>query len=166
MPAPVTQCMMAFMEAQLSIVAWESPEVPRYDTNGQPINPQSTATDPATWPVVTCGIEPPGMRRTWTFADPYDDVGAVKISVYGTTKLSVQNTMDSIEALWASVTNWQGVVFVPAGDSGNPFFIIQMLLDHWWLGQEEGIRLSKSLLCFRGDLVYDPCQIHGAIATS
>lgn len=165
MPAPVTQMLMQFMEAQIDIVAWEGPEVPRYNTDGSAINPQATTADPATWPVVTCTIEPPGFRRKWTFPDPYDDEGTVKISVYGTTKLSVQTTMDDIEALWASVTNWQNVTFTPPGDTSNPYYLIQMLLDTWWLGQEEGVRLSRSLLCFRGDLIYNPCHIHGAIST-
>lgn len=164
MPAPVTQCLLQYMASELEIVVWGE-EVPRYDASGNPINPQA-ATDPSVWPVVTCVMEPPGMRRTCTFTDAYDDAGSIRIQVWGTTKASVQTVYDDIEELWASASNWQSVIFNPAGNNANPFYVIQMLLQDYWIGQVEGERLSKSLLCFRGDLVYSPCQIHGAIATA
>lgn len=155
---------MAFMKDQLNINVW-SGEVPRYDSLGNPINPQQTAISPSVWPVVTCDMIEPGMRTNWTFEDAYNDVGAVKIQVYGTTKAQVQSAYDEIWELWADSSNWEDVALNPSGQAANPYYVIQMLQTGYWLGQEKDVRLYGSLLCFRGDLIYDPCQIHGAVTT-
>ena len=159
---PVTQMMLAFMKDQLDINAWEI-EVPRFDSSAQPINPQATQT-PSAWPVVTCDIEG-SMNRNWNCGtDPYDDEGTVKIQVWGTTKASVQTAYSAIEELWAAERNWWNVDFSPAGVASNPFFVVAMMLKTWWLGQEKDVRLSGSLLCFRGELNY-AARIHGAVVT-
>ncbi len=164
MPAPITQCLLTFMESELTIIAWGS-EVPRFDPSGNPINPQATVS-PGIWPVVTCVMETP-FHRNWNCGcDPYDDVGGIKIQVWGTTKASVQAALDQIEALWAQSSKWQAVAFSPPGDQQNPFYLIEMELESWWLDQVENERLNGSLLLFRGDLVYNPTRIHGAISTS
>jgi len=152
------------MKAQLSANTWEV-EVPRYDSAGNPINPLAT-TSPTDWPVITCKMEGK-FKINWNCGcDPYDAVGPVLIQVFGVTKASVQALYDQIAALWASASNWQDVNLSPAGDDSNPFYVVEMLLSDFWIGQEEGVRLKGQQLSFRGDLVYNPCRVHGAVSTS
>lgn len=151
---------MQFMIDQLQVNPWDG-EVPRYDVQGRPINPESTVTDPANWPVVQCKLGG-DMHRTSTFLSPYHDDGPVTIEVWGVTKTQVQTVLSSIEALWAVESNWFQVP-LPGGADINPFYVVQMLLVDWTLRQEENVRLASSQLCFYGQLKYDVI-IHGAVA--
>lgn len=160
MPAPVTAGLMQFMIDELEIVPWDG-EVPRYDTLGNPINPQAV-NDPPTWPVVTCEMGGK-MRRTETFENAYNDRGPILIAVYGVTKASVYDQLNAIEALWGVYENWANVV-MGGGLAGNPFYVIQMNVGEWSVVQQKDVRLARSELCFIGELNYD-CNVHGALST-
>ncbi len=160
MPAPVTAGFMQFMIDQLQINPWDG-EVPRYDVLGNPINPDSTVTNPSDWPVVICKLGG-DMHRTSTFLSPYHDDGPVVIEIWGTTKQQVQTVLANIEALWAFEANWFRVP-LSGGPASNPFYVVQMMLVDWTLRQEENVRLASSQLAFYGHLKYDAI-IHGAVA--
>lgn len=161
MPAPVIDGLITFMQTQLAINVWDG-ETPRFDTSGNPISP-STVVTPPVWPVVNCKMTEGGLTRSWTFLDPYHDLGEMMIQIWAIKRVDVQTQMGTIEALWASVTNWRDVVM--AGNSANPFYVIQMLLERWTIIEEENVRMGQSQLLYRGDMHYK-CQIHGAISTS
>lgn len=159
MPAPIVGGLTTFINQQLNVEVWDG-EIPRTDELGRPIAPTSTATGPSNWPVFRVTIAEPGFARTWTTEDPYDDLGHVLIQVWSTTRQDVETQLTSIEALLAQAANWAQI---PLGSSGI-YYVIQMLLESWWSGQEEEVRLGQSQLLYRGDLVY-LTQIHGAVST-
>jgi len=148
----------------LDAEVWDG-EVPRFDTAGNPINPDSAIAGPSIFPVVTLNMTEGGMRRTWTTLDAYDDRGEILIQVYGTSRLSVEGTMGTIEELLAQASNWLKSQINMGGPTTNPFYIIQILLDTWTCIRETEVRLAGSQLCYRGDMHYD-CHVHGAVSTS
>lgn len=160
MPAPIVAGIIEFITAQLEVTCWDG-EVPHYNTDGDPIVPGGAAT-PAIWPVVKVYMQEGGFNREWTTEDPYSDRGEILIQVWGTTRASVQATMDDIEALLAKASNWAQIDL--GGPAENPYYVIQMLLDRWYIGQEEGERTADSELLYRVDMHYDT-MIHGAIST-
>jgi hypothetical protein len=161
--APIIKGLIDFITTQLQLTVWDG-EVPRYSTQSSgsvPIKPSTVATPPV-WPVIKLYMEEGGFSRNWTFLDPYDDVGEIKICIWGITRESVETQMNAIEALLASVTNWGQIQL--DGPPQNPHYIIQLLLMRWYSGQEEEIRTGLSQLLYRGDMYY-LTQIHGAVST-
>lgn len=154
--------LIAYTQTQLDVFCTDG-EIARYDLQNRPINPESTATNPTIWPAIRIVMVEPGLNRTWTFEDPYDDKGQILAQVVGISRAQVKTTMDSLEALYASISNWAAID--DGGDPSNPAYTISMLLATWWLGQEEGVRLQKGQLLYRGDMYYS-VDIHGAVATS
>jgi hypothetical protein len=169
-PAPVVAGLGNFISSQLNVVYWEG-EVPRTDVAGRPINPDA-ATSPSDWPVVKVFMREPGLRRTWTTEDPYDDAGEMLVQVWGVRRDQLEDPpvspqpgtglLNRIEALLAQASNWPQIAL--GGPPGNPYYVVSCLLRIWYCGQEEGVRTSKSELLYRGDLVYDVI-IHGAVST-
>jgi hypothetical protein len=162
-PAPVVKALGDFLAAQLNVSVWDG-EIPRYDTSGNPINPDSTVL-PADWPVVKVNYKEPGFTREWTFEDPYTDTGTVMIQLWGTSRTQVETLMDGVEALLAQASNWvAGGPIALGGPDSNPNYIIHLLLERWWCGQEEGVRTDKSELLYRADMSYE-MMIHGVVST-
>lgn len=161
MPAPIVQGALNFMLQQLNVNVWDG-EVPRFDLNGNPINPQAT-TSPSDWPVVTAKLLDQPVSRNYTFEDAYDDEGPLLIQIWGFRRDSTEPLMDQIEALFYNVTNWPLVAFTPAGGEGtNPYYVVSMLLTDWTSVQEEGVRLAGGQLCYRCDMHYQ-IDVHGAL---
>jgi len=162
MPAPVITGFVNFLTSQIpNITVWDG-EIPRYDTSGNPLNPEAV-TIPPIWPAIKLIMVEPGFQRTWTTEDPYDDRGEILIQVYATSRASLDPVMNQIEALLAQASNWSLINL--GGPLVNPFYVIQALLIRWWSGQEEGVRTGKSQLLYRGELHYD-VMIHGVISTA
>jgi hypothetical protein len=170
MPSPVIGGLISFLTQQLNVICWDG-EVPRFDTGGQPINPDQLTTNPPSWPVIKLYMQEGGFERTWTTEDPYCDSGEILIRIWGTTRVQVENLMNQIEALFAQATNWQQIN-LGNQQSVNPPYVIQMLLRRWYSGQEEEQRLAQTIngviisaLCYRGDMYYFT-ELHGAISTA
>ncbi len=160
MPAPVISGLITFISSQLNVTVFDG-EVPRYDTAGTALTPE-TVTVPSDWPIVKVYMEEGGFTRTWTTEDAYDDRGEIFIQVWGTSRLSAETTMNGLEALLAQATNWTLILL--GGPVANPYYVIHMLLARWYSGQEEGVRTGLSQLLYRCDMHYD-AMIHGAIST-
>lgn len=169
MPAHVIEGLINFLGSnqELNASVWDG-EVPRYDANGKPINPDSSVT-PSNWPVVKLYMEEAGFNRNWNMADPYDDIGPITIKIWGTTRASVDALLDQIEAIFASESNWGQINISPSqpstGSPGNPYYVIKMMLKSWTNVQEEEQRTADSFLLYRGELHYE-CEVHGAISTT
>ena len=162
MPAPIIDGLITFIAQQLNISVWDG-EVPRYDVNGNPINPTSIVA-PKDWPVVRVTMPESGFSRTWTTEDPYTDEGDVTIQVWATGRSAAETQMNSIEALLAQAINWSQIPLT-GGSSDNPYYVIQLLLKSWTSVQLEGERTASGELLYRCDLNYS-CMIHGAISTA
>lgn len=145
---------------ELGANVWDG-EIPRYDTTGAPINPSS---GPQQWPVVKLYMEEGGFQRVWTTEDPYDDEGTIIVKVYATSRAQAEQVAGNVEAIFAQATNWLPSNIPLGGPLENPNYIIQLLLDRWYSGQEEGKRTGKSELIYRVDMYYT-CYLHGAIST-
>jgi hypothetical protein len=165
MPAQIVNGICSFLQGQLNVNVWDG-EIPRTGLQGEPINPDAALLD---WPVIRAVIDPAGFRRTYTFEDPYDDRGTVTVQAFSTRRDQAESLGSQIEALLEQAANWAKISTILAspafgGDPSNPYYVIQLLLETWWSGQEEDVRLGKSQLLYRFDLVYD-VHIHGAIVS-
>ena len=168
MPASVVYGFQQFITANLPNVLCYDGEIPRYTTAGVAINPGQS---PPAWPVVKVYTPEPGFSREDTTEDPYTDTGEVAIIVYGTTRQQLEGTINNpetglinqLEALFAQASLWGSIL--QGGDSTNPYYVIRLILERWWTGQEEGVRTADSALLYRGELHYTT-WIHGAISTS
>jgi len=164
-PAPIIGGLITFIATQLQVTVWDG-EIPRYDTSGNAINP-NTVTSPADWPVVKVWMREPGFTREWTTEDPYWDKGEIHIQCWGITRDQLENPvtgiLTKIEALLAQCSNWPLIAL--GGPNDNPYYVALLELRQWYCGQEEGTRTADSMLLYRGDLIYD-CGIHGAIITA
>ena len=106
-----------------------------------------------------------GFTRHWTFEDPYHDEGPIVCQIWHHTRAEAEATMDRIEALLASITNWTTIgALIPSPYAENPHQLIQLLLKRWTSYQVEGFRTQKSELVYTCEMYYD-CFIHGAIPT-
>lgn len=161
MPAPIISGVLTFIGEQLAVSVYDG-EVPRYDVNGNPINPASTVS-PDDWPVVKARMTEGGFSRTWTMADPYDDKGELVVEIWGTTRAQEESTLNDVESLLVKDENWAAIAL--GGPTANPYYVISMLLTSWTSVQEEGVRTSKGSLLYRGELHFD-VEIHGAISTT
>ncbi len=164
MPAPVVGGLLNFMKTQLQVAVFDG-EIPRWDTQGNPINPiPNPATFPPNFPVVRCLMTDEGLTRYWTMADPYKDVGPILVQVIGTGRQQVEEYIGNIEQLFAPAPNWAQIPLPGAEDMGNPYYVISMLLIRWTCVMEEEVRLQDGQYCYRGDMHYE-VSIHGAINT-
>lgn len=161
MPVDIVNGLISYIAPLQLASVWDG-EVPRYDATGNAINPESTVS-PSVWPAIKLRMDEPGFQRTWTTEDPYDDAGNIEIRIWGTTRASVMTILNSLEAKFASYTNWRAVNL--GGPPSNPYYIIQMLLTRWTCIQEEEIRTGLSHLLYRGELDYYT-QVHGAVSTA
>jgi hypothetical protein len=155
MTAPITKALVEYIQQELDIEVWDG-EVPRFTTTGAAIN-QNSATTPSSWPVVRAVIQEPGFNRNYTFTNAYLDDGDVLIQVWGTTRAQVQTQVNSLESLLLPTPDVWAEIDVYLG---TPFYIVQMELLPYWIGQEEELRLNMSSLLYRGDMRYN-VQIHG-----
>lgn len=162
MPAPIITGLINLMVSKLSITVFDG-EIPRDNTDSSAINPSATSGVIPNWPVVRVTMPDDGFEREWTTEDPYTDTGIILIQVWGTSRTQTEVLLNSIEALFAQASKWAEVSL--GGPVTNPYYIIQMLLQKWYSGQEEGVRTSASQLLYRCDLYYY-VQIHGAVSTA
>ena len=169
MPAPIIDGLITFLSAQVDANIWDG-EVPRYSPAGNPINPESTITGPSDWPVIKLWMKEDGFERNWNFIDPYDDLGEILIQVWTTSHNALEDPtsglLNIIEALLAQSGNWALIDLGNGGGgtSGNPYYVVSVILKRWYSGMEEGKRTAKSEYIYRGDMHYQ-VRIHGAIPT-
>lgn len=166
MAAPIIDGLITFLAGQIDANVWDG-EVPRYDPNGNPIFPNATVGvgEPSVWPVVRVFMPEPGFNRTWTTENAYDDVGVIKIQLWATTRAAEEALLAQVEALFALAENWEEIELgYDSTQPLNPYYVVQMLLQSWYSGQEEGVRTATSQLLYRGELTYE-VMIHGAIKT-
>lgn len=159
MPAHIIGGLITALSSAIEAEVWDG-EVPRYDTDQRPINPSSTVTQPTNWPVVKLFMREPGFHRDVATESPFADVGDVVVQVWGTTRTSVEDLLDVIEAYFNVNTNWFTIDL--GGDPQNPYQIFKMNVSRWYSGQEEGVRTQMGLLLYRGELSYE-VWIHGAL---
>lgn len=163
MPAPIISGVIQYITTNINVVVWDA-EVPRYDTSGHPINPDSSVL-PSNWPVIQVTMSDSGFQRSWTFTDPYSDEGEITIKVWDVSRSGVESLLSSLEVLFASTSGWANIPLT-GGPSLNPYYVIEMLLTSWCSVQEDSpARTSKSEFIYRGELRYN-CMIHGAVATT
>lgn len=160
MPAPIIGALYQFMQGQLGVSVWDG-EIPRYDTAGQPVNPDAQG-GPSGWPVVRCVMPERAFHRTPTLGTGvYRDDGEVTVQVWGVARTETEPLQAEIEALFEQEENWNRLTFVPGGLSNNPFQLYKMVLKDWDSIMLEGERTQNSQLLYRAQLFYD-CGIHGA----
>ena len=160
MPAPIIGALYQFLQGQLGCNVWDG-EIPRYDTNGNPINPDAVG-GPSAWPVVRCVMPERAFKRKPTLGvGVYLDQGEIDIQVWGTARTETEPLQSQIEALFELETNWNQLTFVPGGLTQNQFYLEKMLLTDWDSIMLEGERTQDSQFVYRAQLFYD-CCIHGA----
>src|SRR5436309_1910085 len=129
MPAPIITGLITFISQQTGVVCWDG-EVPRYDVQGNPINPSQTVSTPPEWPVYKVYMKEGGFTREYTFEDPYSDEGEILIQIWGTTRQQLEDpatgAMNVIEALLNQATNWPLIPL--GGPQSNPYYVISCLL--------------------------------------
>ena len=140
---------------------WDG-EVQRYDPQGQTVSPESSGGQ-SDWPVIKFSMPQSGFKRTWNFEDTYYDEGLLFCQIFHHTRELAEETMDMIETLLASATNWTTVGgLIPSPYAENPHYVIQLLLERWNSYQVEGARTQKSELIYTCELYYKTF-IHGAV---
>ena len=145
----------------IGCTVWDG-EVHRYDAQGQTVSPDSSGGR-SDWPVIKFSMPSSGFTRSWTFEEPYHDEGLIVCQIWQTSREQAEQTMDMIEVLLASMTNWTAIgSLIPSPYRENPHYIIQLLLEHWSSYQVEGFRTQNSELVYTCEMYYK-CFIHGAI---
>jgi hypothetical protein len=162
---PIIGALVKFIGPQLKASCWDG-EVPRYDMQGNPINPLSTSGGkfPATWPVIVVKMPEGGFTSNDTTEDPFDDDGTILIQVYGSSRSQVESLGLSIRALLKQASNWVAISKFMGGDSSNPNYVISMYLQRWCSIQEEGVRTAQGEFLYRADLDYK-VDLHGALVS-
>lgn len=151
MPAPVVDGIVTYLASQLNLVVWDW-EIPRYDTQGNPINLDAGATP------VRALIREPGFSTEWTTEDTYYDEGEVTVQVWGTTRAALEdpNTglLNKIEQSLCRESAYTAIAAAMAGGTltEGPYNIVKVFRTGWWTGMEENERTAQSGLLYRGDL--------------
>ncbi len=140
-------------------------EVPRFDTNRNPINPQATSS-PSTWPVVQVTLAG-RVGRDNTFEDTYSEEPPILVTAFGTTREQVDGVMKTIEEalVWANNWAYQGSVIGQIFQTmGFPqFWLYDMEVGEHQSYQAVDTRLAGSQLCWQADLALK-CGVHGSVA--
>lgn len=167
MPAQIINGLITFLGQQaLGASVWDG-EVPRYNTDGTPINPGQAAPG---WPAVKLYMKEGGFHRDTTTEDPNYDLGEVLVQVWATSRQQLEGTpanpllglFNRIEALFAQASLWPQIPL--GGPLANPHYVVEMYLTDWYSGQEEGARTANSEFLYRGDLHYQ-VGIHYTLST-
>lgn len=140
-----------------SLAVWDG-LIPRQGTDGADISPD-------TFPAVQCVMPESGFQRERTFEDPYSDEGNLTVKIWHTTRESVETWVDNIEQTLAE--NWDQIDVGEYNDGVNPahaYYVIDMDLRSWYIGQEENVLLQQGQLLYRGELRYR-VELHGAVPT-
>lgn len=165
MLSPVLGAIGKFITQELSIQVW-SEEVPRFDVNGRPINPQGGANSPATWPVVQVVLAG-RVGRDNTFEDSYSEEPPILLTAFGTTREEVDGCMSTIEESIVKAYNWayQGSVIGRVFHAmGYPqFWLYDMEVGEWQSYQVQDTRLAGSQLCWQADMAMK-VGVHGVVA--
>lgn len=149
----------------IGCTVWDG-EVHRYDPQGRTVSPESSGGQ-SDWPVIKFSIpDSSRFRRNWTFEDPYYDDGIVFCQIFHHTRAQAEQTLDMIDELMASITNWEAMgLLIPSPYVENPHYIVQFLLQEWTSKQIEGVRTQKSELIYTCE-AYFKCTVHGAVPTA
>jgi hypothetical protein len=165
MLSPILGAFGKFFTINLNIQVWPE-EVPRYDTQGNPINPQATGVSPKVWPVVQIVLEGRVPREN-TFEDTYSEEPQLLVTAFGTTREQVDDVMGDIEESLVQVYNWayQGSVIGQIFQAmGCPqFWLYDLEILNWQSYQVRDTRLAGSLLCWQADMSLK-CGLHGSVA--
>ncbi len=165
MPCPLIKGFVDFLASRLPLTVWDG-EVPRQNTDGKNINPDSP--EPS-WPVLRIKMSEGGMNREENFEDSYSDTGPLTIQVWATRRDDLEDTrsqyglLSQIEQLLVDSGNWPQIVF--PSPSVDPYTVYDLQLGSWTCVQEEGVRTQDSQLLYRGEIVITNLGIHGAVAT-
>ena len=170
MPAGIIDAVCTYVSQNYNngagVTVWDG-EVHRYDPSGDTVSPESSGGI-QDWPVVRFFMEKRAFKRAWTFEDPYYDQGLLVCQIFHNTRALAEYTMDQIELLLASITNWAAIsALIPANayPTQNKPYIIQMLLLDWTSYQIEGARTEGGSLIYTCELYYDT-WLHGAVPTN
>jgi len=165
LPAPVLACISKFLMNN-GVMVWPE-EIPRWDTDGNPINPQAGSVSPTIWPATQLTLQGDSLRDN-TFEDSYSEVPPVVAEVWGTTRAEVDGMLGTIENLLAQAQNWfesyspMGVIFQQLGFPQYWFYDIE--IQGWTSQQRENERLAISKLCWYGKMNFT-VGLHGVVET-
>lgn len=142
---------------QLNASVWDG-ETPRYDVNGQPVNPET----PKVWPVVKLMMPQAGFKRHGNVGtDPYKELGTLYVRVWGTTRDSVEQVGTQVEGFVVPASNWPLISAFLGGPVANPYYVAKLLLDRWSSYQDENVRTDQGELLYIYEIDLD-VVIHGA----
>lgn len=168
MPVNIVGAMITFLQSQqftlggvlTNVSVWDG-EVPRYDVNGNPINPAANyGSFPKSWPVITAKMDEAGFAIGRQTEDPTDEQGQLMIEVWGISRAQVHPVLQQIYALLAQASNW-GQDYNPqtinmGGDPRNPDYVIDMRPQAWTVVCREGERTDASQFIYYGAIRYEP----------
>ncbi len=163
MPAPIVNGLITYISEQLGVTVWDG-EVPRQNTDGQDITPESLDN----WPAIKVEMEESGLDRERTFEDNYVDAGKMTIFCWAVTREDLEGTVDNggadglltkIEQLLNVAENYAAI---PLGNApnGDPYYVIDLDLGNWTCVQEKEVRAQLSQLLYRGEWRLQ-LKIHG-----
>jgi hypothetical protein len=164
MLSPVLGALGKFFVQELAIQVWPE-EIPRWDTSGNPINPQATGVSPTIWPVVQIVMES-RVTRDNTFEDSYSEEPPLTVTAFGTTREQVDGIMGDIEASLVYAPNWAyqgsviGLIFQAMGYP--QFWLYDLEVGSWQSQQMRDTRLAGSQLCWQADMTLK-CGVHGSV---
>ena len=142
--ARVADGILTYLQAQLDKDVWDG-EIPRYDTNGNELLVGAV-------PFLSCDmIKGQGMVREETFEDSYAEEGPILVTMYGTSKETMETTANSIEELLVQENNWSEI----AENFGTVFRIYELSFQSWWIVQEEDIRTRDGNYIYHGELRFN-----------
>lgn len=145
-------------KAQFSI--WDG-ETPRWDAQGNAVGPTNVT---GSWPAVTLMMQEPGFKRTYTMSDAIMDQGIIIVQVWSTTRVQTNDVVNFIiEQFEQQVSVYTDVDL--DGPNQNPNYIIEMLVDTWWVGVDPNYRTANSQYLYRGDVYFDT-KVHGNAPTT
>lgn len=166
MPAPILAAMGKYFSSDLGVQVWPE-EVPRWDVQGNPINPQAAAS-PSVWPAAQVVIAGKVVRSN-TFEDSYSEDVPLVIKAWGTSRAQVDGAMGVIEAALVQAANW-AYQNSPIGQMfqvlGYPqFWLYDLEVGQWSSEQQADERLAGNLLCWLAEMDMQ-VGLHGSISTA
>jgi hypothetical protein len=150
LPAPVISGFVTYIGNATGMNVWEG-EVPRQDQLGNAV----------VLPIFDVEMTEAGLTPEWSFEGAYCDRGPLFITIWDTTRQSVEAKLQQVETLLAKKSNWDQI---PLGLSpvGEPYKVIECVRMAWTCLEEKGVRAPDSSLLYRGELHYD-IGVSGAV---
>jgi hypothetical protein len=166
---PIVGAMIGWLQSESVLSSWVfDGEVPRYDPNGNPINPASTITPMSNWPAIRLWELEPGFKYDFNLQDSYTAEGQILIEVFTVGRAACEPLMGTIFAALELEDNWYQITLQMQAIAGsdNDFSFEKAMLVQDWCGQDKfpANRSPTGEIMYRGDMYYD-VMIHGIIDT-